>query len=37
MKKNKAAGPDEIAIEMLIALEEFGIEKLTDLDERDIQ
>ena len=31
MKKNKAAGPDEIVIEMLTALEEFGIEKLTDL------
>ena len=31
MTKNKTAGPDEIVIEMLTALEEFGIEKLTDL------
>ena len=31
MKKNKAAGPDAIVIEMLTSLTEFGIEKLTDL------
>ena len=31
MKKNKAAGPDNIVIEMINALEEFGIEKLTEI------
>ncbi len=31
MKKNKAAGPDEIVTEMITALEDFGTEKLTDV------
>ena len=31
MKKNKAAEPDNICIEMIQALDEFGIEKVTDL------
>ena len=31
MKRNKAARPDEITTEMLQALDEFGIEKLTEL------
>ncbi|MCH9665805.1 MAG: hypothetical protein K0U41_08180 [Gammaproteobacteria bacterium] len=31
MKRNKAAGPDEIVTEMITALEEFGIEKLTEV------
>ena len=29
MKRNKSAGPDEIVIELLTALEDFGIEKVT--------
>ena len=28
MKKNKAAGPDEITIEHLMALEEFSIDRV---------
>ena len=31
MKRNKAAGPDGVVIEMIDALEEFGVEKLTDV------
>jgi len=31
MKKNKAAGPDEIVTEMLTSLEDFGKEKLTEM------
>ncbi|XP_037794114.1 uncharacterized protein LOC119589587 [Penaeus monodon] len=31
MKRNKAAGPDKIVTEMIVPLEEFGIEKLTDV------
>jgi len=31
MKRNKAAGPDEIVTEMLTSLEDFGMEKLTEL------
>ena len=31
MKKNKAAGPDEITIEHLTALEEFGIDRVTEI------
>ena len=31
MRKNKAAGPDEIMTEMIMALDEFGIEKLTEV------
>ena len=30
MKNIKAAGPDEIATEIITALEDFGIEKLTE-------
>ena len=31
IKKNKAAGPDEITIEHLTALEEFGIDRITEI------
>jgi len=31
MERNKAAGPDEIVTEMLTSLEDFGMEKLTEL------
>ena len=31
MKRNKATGPDEIAVELIKSLEEFGVEKLTEL------
>ena len=31
LKKNKAAGPDDIVTEMIVALEDFGIEKLTEI------
>ena len=31
MKRNNAAGPDEIVAEMLTAMEEFGVQKLADL------
>ncbi|XP_047494947.1 uncharacterized protein LOC125043038 [Penaeus chinensis] len=31
MRKNKAAGPDEIVTEMVTAMEDFGIEKLTEV------
>ena len=31
LKSNKAAGPDEVVTEMLIALEDYGIDKLTDI------
>ena len=31
MRRNKAAGPDGIVVEMLEALEEYGFEKLTDI------
>ena len=31
MRRNKAAGPDGIVVEMLEALEEYGVEKLTDI------
>lgn len=31
MKRNKAMGPDEIATEMIVALDEFGLEKLTEI------
>ena len=34
MKKGKAAGEDEIVIEMTEATEEFGIRKITDLANR---
>ena len=30
MRKNEAGGPDEIVTEMITAVEEFGIEKLTE-------
>ena len=30
MKRGKATGPDQIAVEMIIALKEFGVEKLTN-------
>ena len=41
MKKNKAAGPDEVVMEMTVALEDFGIQKLAEMlnevyDSRDI-
>ena len=31
MQKNKAAGPDGVVIEMIEALEEYGVEKLTEI------
>ena len=31
MKKNKAAGPDKIVVEMIEALEDFGIQRLTTI------
>ena len=31
LKRNKAAGPDEVVTEMMIALEDYGIDKLTDI------
>ena len=31
MKRNKAAGPDDIVTEMIVALKDFGIEKLTEV------
>ena len=31
MRKNKATGPDGIVIEMIEALEEYGIDKVTDV------
>jgi len=31
MKRNKAAGPDEVVTEMIVVLEDFGIEKLTEV------
>ena len=31
MKRNKATGPDEISAEMLEALDDYGLEKLTEL------
>ena len=31
MKRNKAAGPDGVVIEMILALEDFGIDKLTEI------
>ncbi|XP_071944773.1 uncharacterized protein [Antedon mediterranea] len=31
LRKNKAAGPDGVAIEMIEALEEYGVEKLTEV------
>jgi len=31
MRRNKAVGPDGIVAEMLEALEEYGVEKLTDI------
>ena len=31
MRRNKAAGPDRIVVEMLEALEEYGVGKLTDI------
>ena len=31
MKRNKAAGPDDIVTEMIVALEDFGIEELTEV------
>uniref|UniRef100_A0A3P8SQG9 Reverse transcriptase domain-containing protein n=1 Tax=Amphiprion percula TaxID=161767 RepID=A0A3P8SQG9_AMPPE len=31
MKKNKAAGPDGITVEQLTALDEFGIDKVTEI------
>ena len=34
MKRNKAAGPDEIVIELVIALEDFGIEKVTEVNNK---
>ena len=32
MRKNKAAGTDEVVIEMIEALEEYGVEKLTEIN-----
>ena len=29
MRRNKAAGPDGVVIEMIDALEDYGVEKLT--------
>ena len=34
MRRNRAAGPDGIVVEMLEALEEYGVEKLTDIINR---
>ena len=31
MRKNKAAGPDGVVIEIIEALEEYGVEKLTEV------
>ena len=31
MRKNKAAGPDGVVIEMIEALEEYGVEKLREI------
>ena len=31
VRKNKAAGPDGVVIEMIEALEEYGVEKLTEI------
>ena len=31
MKRNKTAGPDEIVIEVVTALEDIGIEKVTEV------
>ena len=31
LKRNKAAGPDEVVTEMMLALEDYGIDKLTDI------
>ena len=31
MRKNKGAGPDRVVIEMIEALEEYGVEKLTEI------
>ena len=31
MKRNKAAGPDGVVIEMILTLEDFGIDKLTEI------
>ena len=31
LKRNKAAGPDEVVTVMMIALEDYGIDKLTDI------
>ena len=31
MRKNKSAGPDGVVIEMIEALEEYGVEKLTEI------
>lgn len=30
MKRNKAMGPDQIATEIIVALDDFGLEKLTE-------
>ena len=34
MRKSKAAGPDGVVIEMIEALDEYGVEKLTDIINR---
>ena len=31
MKRNKAAGPDGVVMEIIVALEDFGINKLTEI------
>ena len=31
MRKNKAAGPDGVVIEMIETLEEYGVDKLTEI------
>ena len=31
MRKNKAAGPDGVVIDKIEALEEYGVEKLTEI------